>query len=130
MKFLGIDYGTKKIGLAVSDADGRLAFPLEVVKNNGEFFGKLEVVLSKERIGEIIVGESLDFAGLPNVLQKEVEFFIAKLGKKFKLPVRSEKEFLTSIEARRYLDSKEVDASAAAIILQRYLDKINHGRKN
>ncbi len=140
MKFLGIDYGTKRIGLAVSDQNGRLAFPKEVVKNNDELFGKIKAILSKEMIAEIVVGESLDFAGLPNILQKEIEFFIAKLEKKFKIPVHREKEFLTSVEARRYLENPggqarrygnsaqadQVDASAAALILQRYLDKRRH----
>jgi len=144
MKFLGIDYGTKRIGFAVSDDGGRLAFPLEVIKNNGEIMDKLEALIVKEKIKEIVVGESLDFAGLPNILQKEVYFFITKLknNRKFKIPVHQEKEFLTSIEARRYGDfenvrsseaysrrknkkSTSVDASAAALILQRYLDKFN-----
>lgn len=131
MKFLGIDYGTKRIGLAISDANGQLAFPKEVVKNNGELFRKIEEIISKENISEIVIGESLDFAGLPNALQKEIEFFILKLEKKFKIPVHTEKEFLTSIEARRYgnpENSNQADASAAALILQRYLDKRNAPR--
>ena len=126
MRFLGIDYGTKKIGLALSDENGQLAFPKEVVKNNGELFPKIEAILSKEEIGAIVVGESFDFAGLPNVLQKEIDFFISHLVKRFKLPVHLEKEFWTSVEARRYSDAGSTDASAAALILQRYLDKRNN----
>ena len=128
MRILGIDYGTKRIGLAVSDENERLAFPKEIVKNNGELFGKIGAILAKERISGIVVGESLDFAGLPNALMKEIEFFIARLERKFKISVHREKEFLTSVEARRYgdpLQSDQVDASAAALILQRYLDKKN-----
>ena len=124
MRFLGIDYGTKRIGVAISDENGTLAFPKGIVKNNGELFGKIERILSEERISEIVMGESLDFAGLPNALVKEVDFFIGKTKKKFKLPVHLEKEFWTSVEARRYQQG-QVDASAAALILQRYLDKRN-----
>ncbi|MEK7128233.1 MAG: Holliday junction resolvase RuvX [Patescibacteria group bacterium] len=125
MKFLGIDYGTKRIGFAVSDANGVLAFPKEVVKNNGELFPKIAEIIKTEEVSEIVVGESLDFAGLPNLLQKEIDFFVDKLKKKFALPVLLEKEFLTSVEARRYEDEGETDAKAAALILQRYLDKRN-----
>ncbi|OGI73387.1 hypothetical protein A2737_00445 [Candidatus Nomurabacteria bacterium RIFCSPHIGHO2_01_FULL_41_71] len=128
MRYLGIDYGTKRIGLAVSDLNGRLAFPKEVVKNNGELMRKIGEIISKEKIAEIVVGESLDFAGLPNILQKEIEFFISNLNRKFKLSTHREKEFFTSVEARRYEDKgTSVDASAAALILQRFLDKKNSG---
>jgi len=144
MKFLGIDYGTKRIGLAISDDNGVLAFPKEVIKNNGELLRKIGEIISQEKIGEIVVGESLDFAGLPNLLQKEIEFFISNLERKFKIKVHPEREFLTSVEARRFKDNKSglnpsqahsrakkirqanslwVDASAAALILQRYLDR-------
>lgn len=126
MRILGIDYGTKRIGLAISDQNEQLAFPKEVVKNNGELFKKLENIIAKDEISGIVVGESFDFAGLPNALMKEIEFFVSKLEKKFKIPVYLEKEFLTSVEARRYNSpEKHVDASAAALILQRYLDKVN-----
>lgn len=140
MKFLGIDYGTKRIGLAVSDQNGRLAFPKEVVKNNGELQRKIGELLFKEGIAQIVVGESLDFAGLPNALMKEIGFFIRDLERKFKIPVHLEKEFLTSVEARlrvaeaRFggakarqgsIPSEHVDAEAAALILQRYLDREN-----
>lgn len=125
MKFLGIDYGTKRIGFALSDQNGRIAFPKEVVKNNGELFRKITEVIKAEGVSEVVVGESLDFAGLPNPLMKEIDFFVAKLERKFKVPVHLEKEFLTSVEARRYGEGGQVDASAAALILQRYLDKKN-----
>ena len=58
-------------------------------------------------------------------IEKEIDFFVDKLKKKFALPVLLEKEFLTSVEARRYEDEGETDAKAAALILQRYLDKRN-----
>ena len=138
MRFLGIDYGTKRIGLAISDAGGRLAFPVDMVKNNGELFKKLAGLIGKERINEVVIGESLDFAGLPNALKKEADFFIESLERKFKLPVHREKEFFssfeahdkmgkTAMEARRSKAPKteNLDARAAAIILQRFLDRRN-----
>ena len=88
-----------------------------------------------------MVGESVDFSGKLNALSGRIEVFILELKEKFDLPVHKQKEFLTSVEARRSQNSKKdfnspqshskvkqiksgrVDASAAALILQRYLDR-------
>jgi putative Holliday junction resolvase len=142
MKILGIDYGTKRIGLAISDENNRLAFPKEIVLNDGDTFNKISEILKKEKVLEIVIGESVDFSGKLNALSARIEVFILELQEKFKLPIHKQKEFLTSVEARRYGSAKElspsqahskvkqiksgrVDAKAAALILQRYLDKRN-----
>ena len=102
MRFMGIDYGTKRIGVATSDEGGTLAFPKEIVLNNSDIFKKLGEIIKTENISEIIVGESVDFSGKLNVLSARIEIFISELKDKFKLPVHKQKEFLTSVEARRY----------------------------
>ncbi len=139
-RFLGIDYGTKRIGLAISDENGTLAFPKEVVLNDEKIFLKIGEILKEEKVNEIVVGESVDFSGKLNVLSGRIEVFILELKEKFNLPVHKQKEFLTSVEARRSPNAKNlnssqahskvkqiksgrVDASAAALILQRYLDR-------
>lgn len=140
-KFLGIDYGTKRIGLALSDERGMLAFPKEIILNDSAVFDRLEAILKEEGIAEIVVGESVDFSGKLNALSARIEVFISELQNKFKLPVHKQKEFLTSVEARKskggkgnmsqahsrvkQIKSGRVDASAAALILQRYLDRMN-----
>ena len=139
MRFLGIDYGTKRVGLAVSDENEKLAFPKGILPNDLNLFEKIGIFLKEEDIKEIVVGESMNLKGKPNPLSKKIEIFIAELRKKFKIPVRKEKEFLTSVEARGKVGkeindarkikkekSKKVDDSAAALILQRYLDKKNN----
>jgi len=125
MRLLGIDYGAKRIGIAISDEGGKLAFPREILPNDKNIFKSLGKVIEEENIGEIVIGESSDFAGKPNPIAKQIETFSRELKKRFKLPVYKEKEFLTTIEARRYGESNKVDASAAALILQRYLDRKN-----
>jgi putative Holliday junction resolvase len=143
MKFLGIDYGTKRIGLALSDDNGKLAFPKEVVLNDLKLLGKIKKILLEEKIDEIIIGESINFSGKPNLLSSKIENFISKLEENFKKPIRRQKEFLTSVEARKSINPKKslkqkqshnrlknkktgyIDDSAAVFILQRYLDKIN-----
>jgi putative Holliday junction resolvase len=144
-RFMGIDYGTKRIGVAISDENGTLAFPKEIVLNDLNTFKKIGDIIKKEKVEEIVVGESVDFSGKLNALSGRIEVFILELKEKFKLPVHKQKEFLTSVEARRYgnlgeqarnlntqahskvkqIKSGRVDAKAAALILQRYLDKIN-----
>ncbi len=140
---MGIDYGTKRIGVAISDENGTLAFPKEIVENGPNTFGRLAEMIKEEKVEEIVVGESVDFSGKLNVLSGRIEVFILGLEEKFKLPVHKQKEFLTSVEARRSKNGKKdsqspqshskvkqiksgrMDASAAALILQRYLDRKN-----
>ena len=127
-KFLGIDYGTKRIGVAVSDENGQLAFPKEIIQNNTNTFTRLEKIIKKENVGGLVVGESVDFSGKLNSLSSHIEVFIKELAERFDIPVRKQKEFLTTVEARRYTGLKHADAAAAALILQRYLDKMNLSR--
>jgi len=142
-KFLGIDYGTKRIGVSISDENCTLAFPKEIVKNDSKALDKLGEIIEKENVKEIVVGESVDFSGKLNALSGRIEVFILELKEKFNLPVQKQKEFLTSVEARKSGNNKKslspsqahsklkqiksgrIDASAAALILQRYLDKRN-----
>lgn len=143
MRLLGIDYGTKRIGVAVSDDGGTLAFPKEIVPNDEYTYKRIEEILKSEKISEIVVGESVDFTGKLNALSARIDVFILELAEKFNLPIHKQKEFLTSVEARKSGDTKSsmsqsqahgrvkqiksgrIDASAAALILQRYLDKMN-----
>ena len=103
----------------------------------------LESLIKKENVKEIVVGESVDFSGKLNVLSGRIEVFILELIERFNLPVHKQKEFLTSVEARKMGNSKKdfnpsqshsklkqiksgrIDSSAAALILQRYLDRKN-----
>ena len=124
-RFLGIDYGTKRIGLALSDEGGMLAFPKIIIANNPEMFREIGAIIKTENVQEIVVGESTDFSGKPNPVQAKIKNFAEALRKKFDIPVCWQKEFWTSVEGRRYQKNQQTDASAAALILQRYLDKIN-----
>jgi len=153
-RFLGIDYGTKRIGIAISDEGHTLAFPRGIILNDSNMFQKFGEIIVKKGIDEVVIGESVDFSGKLNALSAQIEVFISEFKEKFKLPVHKQKEFLTSVEARRHQDfsgqdrksgsgkkpmspsqahskikqikSGRIDAFAAALILQRYLDKINN----
>jgi putative Holliday junction resolvase len=145
MKYLGIDYGTKKIGLAISDTNGTIAFPHSIIPTASKE-SEIEKVIVKEKIGEIVLGKSLDLKGQSNKVQEDINDFAAYIGMQFGLPVHFVKEFFSSSEARHAtksdrqrekpvasprrgekksaLNTENIDAKAAAIILQRHLDTI------
>lgn len=126
MRYLGVDYGTKRVGIAVSDEGGTLAFPYAILDNNKTLLGKVEDICSRESIETIVVGESVDYKGNPNVVMKEIGQFIDDLRTRVTVPIVTEREFLTTQQARFFQQEKErVDDSAAAIILQSYLDRKN-----
>lgn len=124
MRFLGIDYGTKRVGLAVSETDGKMAFPLNVLKNNKNLRDDIKNICEKEKIGAVVLGESFDLSGKPNNIMGEIISLKEYIEKEIKLPVFLEPEFYTTAQTKHIQgDIKLRDASAAAIILQSYLDK-------
>ncbi len=127
MKFLGIDYGSKRVGIAISDDDGRLAFPKMVLENTEDLIADIEELCEEEKIKGVIVGESLDSRGRPNEIMKEIIPFKECLEKETSMPIYLEPEFMTSQHAEIMQEKRELlDASAAALILQRFLDKRNN----
>lgn len=140
-RFLGIDFGTKRIGLALSDEEGILAFPESVILNDAKTLGKIKKLCQEKGVESIILGESLNLSSEPNKLMAKINKFKKKLEEELDLKVYFEKEFMTSIEARRIFENLTeprpdtarkvkrkrilIDASAAALILQRYLDRKN-----
>jgi|SRR3989344_1311365 len=122
MRYLGIDYGAKRIGLAAS-SEG-IAFPHSVVPNDATLFSALADIIAKEKIESIVVGDTRSFGGRENPVTKEAEVFIERLKKETSLPVTPAFEAGSSIEASRYApdDMGHDDGAAAALILQRFLD--------
>ena len=135
MKYLGIDYGTKRIGVAVSDETGSLAFPLTTIHAGDAALGEIIMIINKHEVEEIVLGESRDLEGKKNIVMKDIEQFKKDLAGLAQLPVRYEPEFFTSALAARQFapeaksrkdapSQDKLDAAAAALILQSYLDRI------
>ena len=125
MRYLGIDYGTKRIGLALSDDEGRIAFPAGVILNTGEpeVLKDLRDLIGKERVGKIIVGLPKQPGRPDSVVAEEIKIFAQALSKVVSCSVKLNNELLTTKIAEEYArDKKNADASAAALILQGYLD--------
>ena len=139
MRYLGIDYGSKRVGVAISDEDGSLAFPYKIIPNDMELIDNIHNICGIEEVSAIVLGESHDLSGQPNKIMGSIEEFKRNIEAELDLPVYFQKEFMTSVfargndskkenDARKIKKGKEVkiDDSAAAIILQRYLDKKNN----
>lgn len=127
MKYLGIDYGTKHIGLAVSNDDGEMAFPVEKMSNDKGLLENIKALIAEKNIGGVVMGESKDFAGKENEVMLGARAFARALEAETGLAVSFEPEFLTSVEARHIQGgSEKTHSSAAAIILQSFLDRIKN----
>ncbi|MDP2648662.1 MAG: Holliday junction resolvase RuvX [Patescibacteria group bacterium] len=123
MKYLGIDYGSKRVGVAVSDDAGGLAFPRTQLSNDDELMEKLAGIVEEEKIESIVVGDTRSHGGGENPVTHEAERFTEDL-KRLGLPVSLVSEAWSSVEVSRYAPkgSEHDDAAAAAFILQRFLD--------
>ena len=126
MRYLGIDYGTKRVGIAISDEGGTMAFPYAILENTRTLVGEIKNICAKEQVGSIVLGESLDYQGNPNAVMEKMDQFMSELHEQVGVPIAQEREFLSTQQARFFqTDKKHVDDSAAAIILQAHLDRKN-----
>lgn len=122
MKYLGVDYGTKKIGIAISDESGEFAFPKAIVAPDTAI-AEITALCQQEGIAGIVIGKSLASNGADNDIVPLTEKFKAKVEAATNLPVYFQQEGFSSMEAHRYqTKAGNRDDSAAAIILQRFLD--------
>lgn len=134
MKYLGIDYGTKRIGLAISDDGGSVAFPLTTIEAGSSALSEVAELAQKNGAQKIVLGEPRDLAGQRNAVMESADQFKVDLENLTGLPIEYEREFFTSAMAARQFTPEEksrkanpsqekLDASAAALILQSYLDR-------
>lgn len=123
-KYLGIDYGEKRVGIAISDDEGKVAFPKIVLENNAELVQKIVDLCNETKIETIVIGESKNYKGEDNKINPKIISFKRELALISKLPIFLEPEFMTSMQVEKNFGKTDMlDASAAAIILQTFLDK-------
>ena len=123
MRILGIDYGSKRIGIAVSDEAAQFALPVSIVQNSETARDEIVALGKKYEVTEMVMGESRNYKGEPNTIMADSLVFKKKLEEQG-IVVHLEPEFMTSINAERFQGKNELhDASAAALILQSFLDK-------
>ncbi|MEN8148424.1 MAG: Holliday junction resolvase RuvX [Planctomycetota bacterium] len=130
MRVLGIDYGTKRHGLAVSDPLGYTAQPAGLVqRQGGDGIDEIASVIEEKEVERIVLGLPFNMDGSPGDHHDEVLEFGAKLEERFGLPLETIDERLTTVQAERALQGlsrkkrkARVDQMAAQLILQAWLD--------
>jgi putative holliday junction resolvase len=143
VRALGIDYGGRRIGLALSDASGTLASPLRTLERPRSESETVRMVCEEiaglagadDGLATIVVGWPRRLDGLPTAQTPIVEAFARAIGDASGIPVVLQDERLSSVEAEARLALKErdwrkrkskLDAAAAAVVLQDYLDEQPH----
>ena len=132
MRYLGVDYGRARIGIAVSDPEGKIAFPRQVIayRSMRQVIAAFKDSVAAEGIEEIVAGLPVGLDGQDTEETAAVRVFAEALAAALGLPVHLENEmFTTRMAEAAGGKGKMSDASAAAIILQSYLDKKIESRK-
>jgi putative Holliday junction resolvase len=138
LRVLAIDYGRKRIGLALSDAMGVTAHPLAVLSrtNRRNDLRRLREICREHSVGRIIVGHPVDMNGASGEMADEASRFAGRVEKELGLPTELLDERLTSWEAKQNLREGKparpkgapIDDLAAAILLREYLEKSEERR--
>ncbi len=135
-RIVGIDFGSARVGVAVSDPLGVFASPLETVPS-AKIIEYLQTYAAREQVERFVLGYPLNLNGAPAQAAPDVDRFLEQLNKHFPdIPVSLEDERFTSVLAHRAMidggmkksdrrNKASVDRISAAIILQGYLDKKN-----
>ncbi|MDX1503227.1 MAG: Holliday junction resolvase RuvX [Thermoanaerobaculia bacterium] len=135
MRSLGIDFGERRVGLAISDPEGRVAVPLRTVERESDrsLVRRLASLCREEGVEQLVLGHPRGLDGHRGAAARRVERFAERLARATGLPFRLEDESLTSREAenrvaaagsgRRRGARPDLDAVAAQIVLQSHLDR-------
>lgn len=137
MRILALDHGTKRIGVAISDELKMLAQPLEYIPAEpfADFLARLKQLLLEKEVELVLVGMPRNMDGSYGPAALKVQDFVAALGNAITVPIKTWDERLTSVQANRFLiqgkvrrekRKEKVDKTAAAILLQSYLDGLAH----
>lgn len=133
MRILALDHGTVRIGVAVSDELKMIATPLEFIPAEpfADFLKRLKEILQEKEVEQILVGMPRNMDGSYGPAAQKVNEFVAVLKENIIVPIKIWDERLTSAQANRFLieanvrrdkRKEKVDKTAAAILLQSYLD--------
>lgn len=136
MRYLGIDYGSSKVGLALSDEGGTMGFPHAVISNTPRLVDELCALIAEKNVTAVVIGESRTLRGGANPIAKDAHLLGDTLAERAGIPVLYESEVFTSIEAQRAPQKaprsrspkrrQVIDDSAAALILTSYLSRITY----
>ncbi|MCW5552373.1 MAG: Holliday junction resolvase RuvX [Verrucomicrobiae bacterium] len=137
MRILALDHGTKRVGVAVSDELKVIASPLEYIPAEpfADLLTRLKQILREKEIELILIGMPRNMDGSYGPAALKVQEFVAVLKDALTIPIKTLDERLTTVQAQRFLiqgnvrrdkRKEKVDKTAAAILLQSYLDSMSH----
>lgn len=123
-RLMGIDYGKKRVGLALSDEGQMMAFPHKVFENDALLLKNICAVIAEKEVSEIVIGHSLDKEGQPNLIHEQVEGLMLDLTLETGLPIHLEPEQYTTQAALRIQGRNAMtDAAAATLILDNFITR-------
>ena len=132
-RIMGIDFGEKRIGIALSDPFRLFAYPFKTLSNNSNFWTQIGNIIKEKNVTKILLGLPPESSSSSNAFRKKVEKFKADIEKKLKISVLFwDEEFTSAIAKEKVLESVTkkakrrdkslLDSISAAIILQEFLD--------
>lgn len=135
MRILALDHGTKRIGVAVSDEMKMIATPLEYIPAEpfAGLLARLKEIIREKEVELIIIGMPRNMDGSYGPAALKVQGFVVVLKDALTIPIKTLDERLTTVQAQRFLiqgnvrrdkRKEKVDKTAAAILLQGYLDSL------
>lgn len=131
MRYLGIDFGTKNVGLALSDENGMMAFPLRVLSNSRTLVKDILSVIEEKKVDALVIGHSRSHGGADNPVEMHTTAFITELRELWQGEIFREDELYTSREAEQIQGRNEmIDASAATLILNSYFTRLSNKTDN
>lgn len=141
-KYLGIDYGEKRIGIAVSDESKKYSFSREYLLNDNKFFERLISIIKEENVSKIIIGYPLNFKSEKTIQTLKTEEFRSNLEKlleknsliieliyfdeRFTSKLAAESILNSGMNKKKRQEKGRIDSISAQIILQDYIDKANN----
>lgn len=125
-RVMGIDYGSKRVGISLTDEDGRVAFPNAVLPNDRYLASALVELIVGHNVAEVVIGESMDNAGQENSIARSARALAQTIEADTGATIHFEPEFWSSQEVRTHTGASRVDAEAATVILNSFLTK-RHG---
>ncbi len=139
-RILGVDYGSRRVGLSLSDSLGLIAQPIDALKNDSSLFPGLRQIVIRENVKLIVVGMPFNLKGQRAQKAVEVQKFIEHLKEELSIKVVTwDERFTTTIaqqtmiamgtkKKERQKKDGRIDSMAAAVMLQGYLDSTKHSR--
>lgn len=134
LRVLGIDPGTKRCGLAITNSARSMAFPRPAIPRDERTLSRLRAIIDEEAVGTVVIGRPVALSGKATVSTADADEFFAKVRDHVAVPVVQWDERLTTRDAQKSLSEagltarasrERIDSAAAVIMLQNYVDGLN-----